>query len=151
MGDFIGSYVTIDDEDVLSSQLALLRAELPVSIMQMDQLHDDNECMRRLQAVDALGSLAPMQNDTSAFRDEEIDFGDIGVEPMSLFAPKSFGNHTEDKLFSVDLNSTKKAIERMEVKIEDKALVAEDRKKTTLKTSIMKFLWRKKNDGKTNK
>ncbi|KAI0566206.1 hypothetical protein FGB62_11g016 [Gracilaria domingensis] len=151
MGDFIGSYVTIDDEDILSRQFALLRAELPVSIMEMDQLQADNDRMRRLEAVDALGTNACTQANTDAFEMNEVNLDDIEVEPMSLFAPKSADNEGEDKLFSVDLNSTKKTFERMEVKTAEKVLETAERKKTTLKSSIIKFLWRKKNDERKSK
>ncbi|PXF43490.1 hypothetical protein BWQ96_06783 [Gracilariopsis chorda] len=151
MGDFIGSYVTTDEDDVISRQIAMLRAEQPVSVMEMDELQNEKDCLQRLRELDALGSRHGATNRVSEFEAENWEeLGEIAVEPMSLFAPKSIENVEEDKLFSVQLHTLKNGFERKEQKSES-APNPRERKKVGIKNSLIRLLWKKMGNEKEKK
>lgn len=151
MGDFLGSYVTTDEDEVISRQIALLRAEQPVSIMEMDELQNEKDCIQRLRELDELDSMRGPANRVSEFEAENWEeLNDIGVEPMSLFAPKSIENVEDEKLFSVQLYTLKNGFERKEQKSKAEQIPREQ-KKAGIKNSLIRLLWKKSGNQKEKK
>lgn len=150
MGESIGSYVMSDEDGNVSRQMAIPQPKVVVPIMDMEALEQSGSSAYRFQAIEALGKHT--KQSSVDFEVEEMDLDDIGVEPMSLFSPRSSDKDGEDKLYSIQLYSARSIFERKDEPVIQLHEVRQE-KKGGIKNSILQLLWKRKDDdtGKTNK